>query len=189
MTLRRIETPPSSADSPDEGVEEEGPSDIPRFESFSGLFDAARKELSHVVLDDDILGPAERLEQSGSVASWVDKCARAIWMLDEYARTRTHGDGVTSFRDWLMRHPRSLLSANSVVQQESDWVMNTDRARQQRRFPVPAEVNQDGSELFLSHVRIGWSKTHTPRLHYYDDTSGRTGKVYVGYHLLNSRTN
>lgn len=42
------------------------------------------------------------------------------------------------------------------------------------------------------HVRLEKGSDPAPRIHFYDDTGGATGKVYVGYlgrHLPNFQTN
>jgi hypothetical protein len=43
-----------------------------------------------------------------------------------------------------------------------------------------------------AHIRIGSGKPPAPRMHFHDDTSGSTGKIYVGHlgpHLPNYQTN
>lgn len=43
-----------------------------------------------------------------------------------------------------------------------------------------------------SHVKIDSAGATSPRVHFFDDTAGETGKVVVGYvgrHLRNTKTN
>ena len=60
-----------------------------------------------------------------------------------------------------------------------------------RRFRVPSAISATGSAMMWAHVKIGNSGQTAPRLHYFDDTSGPTGAVIVGYigpHLRNTRS-
>jgi hypothetical protein len=78
-----------------------------------------------------------------------------------------------------------------VASLESDTVRQDPRLAEQRRFRVPKAIDQSGYAEFWAHVKIGNSGQTAPRLHYYDDTSGPTGAVVVGYigpHLRNTRS-
>lgn len=60
--------------------------------------------------------------------------------------------------------------------------MSSDKMRHERIRPVAFEVDEAGSAVFVEHVRVeSRGAAFAPRLHFYDDTSGKTGKVIVGY--------
>jgi hypothetical protein len=61
-----------------------------------------------------------------------------------------------------------------------------------RTLPVPREVDPSGRIVMEAHIRIGSGKPPAPRMHLHDDTSGETGKIYIGHlgpHLPNYQTN
>ena len=71
-------------------------------------------------------------------------------------------------------------------------VDTTDRFRAARTFPVPTELDDSGWTYFPAHIRIDRGGGVAPRLHYLDDTNGRTGRVHIGYlgpHLISPLTN
>lgn len=79
-----------------------------------------------------------------------------------------------------------------VAMVESDSVRNDRKFRQQRMLPVPLEVDASGKVFMEAHIKIDNKGRIAPRIHFYDDTAGVTGKVIVGYvgpHLSNTRTN
>ena len=74
---------------------------------------------------------------------------------------------------------------------ESATVLSNPVWSAERMFPVPSDV--DGSKRILmdAHFKPTHKDTVAPRMHYYDDTAGPTGKVYIGYigrHLTNTKT-
>lgn len=89
--------------------------------------------------------------------------------------------------------PGSLvIPTDRVVPCESDTTTNNRRYHEARVFPVPAEVDPSKSVYMEEHIRIERGRDPAPRLHFFDDTSGPTGKIYVGYlgrHLPSPKTN
>lgn len=74
---------------------------------------------------------------------------------------------------------------------ESESVLARDAWRQERVLPVPSSVAPSGHVLMDAHFKPTHQDTFAPRMHYYDDTTGASGKVYIGYigkHLTNLRT-
>jgi hypothetical protein len=49
-------------------------------------------------------------------------------------------------------------------------------------FPVGKLVQPGGQILMLAHLKIAQGgENHIPRVYFYDDTKGATGKVHVGF--------
>lgn len=74
---------------------------------------------------------------------------------------------------------------------ESQSVGNRTKWRAMRMLPVPKAVDASESIYMEAHFTPSRSDTFAPRVHFYDDTSGPTGKVYIGYigrHLENTQT-
>ena len=61
----------------------------------------------------------------------------------------------------------------------------------QRDFPVPDAIDSSGRVAMGAHLRLAKIPNKNPRLYFFDDTSGKTGAVVVGYigpHLTNRQT-
>jgi hypothetical protein len=58
-------------------------------------------------------------------------------------------------------------------------------------LPVDRAVDASGSVYMPAHVKLGMGGKF-PRIHFYDDSKGMTGRVHVGYlgvHLASIRKN
>lgn len=75
---------------------------------------------------------------------------------------------------------------------ESDTVQSKPEWRDERRRPVPVDVNAAGFVHMMAHFKPTHKDSIAPRMHIYDDSAGPTGKMYIGYigrHLSNTKTN
>ena len=61
---------------------------------------------------------------------------------------------------------------------ESDNVLNHERLYKQRVLPVSSEV--DDSERVFMEAHLKFSGGLAPRLYFFDDTKGITGKIHIG---------
>jgi hypothetical protein len=139
-------------------------------------------------------GPMGVLDRHKDAATFAVKAREALAALDSYAAQRRSGawEG-GGFRRYCedSRHGGRIYPATQVASLESDTVRQDPRLAEQRRFRVPKAIDPSGYAEFWAHVKIGNSGQTAPRLHYYDDTSGPTGAVIVGYigpHLRNTRS-
>lgn len=139
-------------------------------------------------------GPMGVLDRHKDAATFAVKAREALAALDSYAAQRRSGawEG-GGFRRYCedSRHGGRIYPATQVASLESDTVRQDPRLAEQRRFRVPKAIDPSGYAEFWAHVKIGNSGQTAPRLHYYDDTSGPTGAVVVGYigpHLRNTRS-
>lgn len=74
---------------------------------------------------------------------------------------------------------------------ESRSVRNNSGFRGARMLPVPQEIDPSGRTYMEAHYKPPHSDTFAPRVHFFDDTSGVTGKIYICYigrHLPNTLT-
>lgn len=73
--------------------------------------------------------------------------------------------------------------------------MSRAKFRDQRHLPVDIRVDESGRIHMWSHLKIAeGGGPLAPRVYFYDDTRGATGKVHIGYvgphrHMENTRTN
>lgn len=168
---------------------EEGPAPS----SWDDFFEKASK-LEHVVLG-DVQPGVDKLRRQVQEDVWLDRSWKALQALEEYAQLKKErgAEALPHFSaylsDPLAEHviPRTRYSST-----ESKGVMMNGRFVAARTFPVPEEVDPSGKVVMEAHIRVGSGKPPAPRMHFHDDTSGNTGKVYVGYigpHLPNYQTN
>ena len=139
-------------------------------------------------------GPMGVLDRHKDATTFAGKAREALAALDSYAAQRRSGNWEGGgFRRYCedSRHGGRIYPATQVASLESDTVRQDPRLAEQRRFRVPRQIDPTGYAEFWAHVKIGNSGQTAPRLHYYDDTSGPTGAVVVGYigpHLRNTRS-
>ncbi|MEO3976976.1 hypothetical protein [Streptomyces sp. CAU 1734] len=158
------------------------------------LFEAVER-MSFVLLGETVPTATASLRCHTNERLWVHRSWEAFRALESYGRTKqTSGaDGIPHFAAYL-RAPVAAVTipASRYASAESNSVTTSDRFRQARTFPVPTAVCGRGQVLMQEHIRIGTGQPPAPRLHFYDDTSGVTGKVHVGYlgkHLPSPATN
>ncbi|MFJ9520621.1 hypothetical protein ACIRPK_20510 [Kitasatospora sp. NPDC101801] len=125
------------------------------------------------------------------VPGWARKAWLALQSLSSYAEIST-GEGFKgNFREFCLRSPRGavVISGNTIAMVESAETLNQWAA--ERVLPVPVLVHPDGKILMEAHIKLDVRGSISPRIHFYDDTAGPTGKILVGLisrHLTNTRT-
>ncbi len=142
----------------------------------------------------DTLETAEELDQHPKGETWGQKAWRALRALQQYAEAKAAGE----FDGTFMHYCRTGLSGRSVIpsewvaMNESETTNNNSRFRSVRTFPVPSDVLTAGEAYMAEHIRLEKGSDPAPRMHYWDDTGGSTGRIYVGYlgrHLPSAQTN
>jgi len=167
--------------------------DSAEINGFEDVLSAAPDRLKHVVLGKVDAG-ALALDQYPQAESWARKSWRALVALDEYAKARSQGWS-GDFRAWCAEPAdgsTAVVPVGWVALGESDSVDNNPKYRDARVFPVPADVAAAGHVYMDAHVKIVEGGRPAPRLHFHDDTTGVSKKVYVGHlgpHLPNDQTN
>ena len=61
---------------------------------------------------------------------------------------------------------------------ESETVHNNERLKSQRILPVATELDPTGKIFMEAHLKFGG--TSAPRLYFFDDSKGVTGKIHIG---------
>lgn len=170
------------------------PVEEPAPTSFADLNERVRERMKHLVLTYD-KSKAEDLDDDMKSSTWASKVWDALLALDSYGASSAGelGFGGT-FRDFCDASPQGMRTypVTRVAMVESDSVRTDRKFRQQRMLPVPTEVDASGRVFMEAHIKIDNKGRIAPRVHFYDDTAGATGKVIVGYvgpHLSNTRTN
>jgi hypothetical protein len=146
----------------------------------SEVVDESRRRLDSLVFHDSVREGAEQLDEHAN-ESWSGKAWLAYQALDAYAKAKASGfsgdfmaycdspaDGAKIPKSWIGRH-------------ESQLTKRSARFRDLRTLPVSPEIDASGRILMEEHVKIEQGGTPAPRIHFYDDTSGPTKKIHIGW--------
>lgn len=142
----------------------------------------ARSRLSHVRIGPTD-GVAAELDVHPGAELFAAKTWDALTALDDYSAAVAEDRFVGNFRLWCQQQSGigSVISANAVALVESESVDGHQQLRAKRTFPVPTEVAPEGRQYMPAHIKIVKRGSPAPRLHFHDDSRGRTGLVHVGY--------
>lgn len=167
--------------------------EYPAVTTFGELLAAARAELTGLFIGTAVAGSAAKLDGHTRTPQWLRRSWLALSALDGYARRKAAGEDVRDFPRYVADPARSTgIARSAVMPAESRAVETNARFRVARTFPVPTELNATGQLYMPAHIRIGRGGGVAPRLYYYDDCTGPTGRMHVGYlgpHLPNVLTN
>lgn len=164
-------------------------------EGMREMLDHARKSLTHVVIGDtDEAAARLDLDYPEQRRTWAAKAWDALCALEDFARARSSGEFAGGFYDWCANGPagRRTISTRMIAMRESRTVVTRAKFSEPRTFRVPESVAPGGQVMMEAHIKLRPVGYPAPRIYFYDDSGGATGKVYVGYigdHLPNTRTN
>lgn len=167
--------------------------DEPDVPGCEGALVTADARLENLVINPASTGPAQRLDAYPEGRAWGARAWRALRALHSYVEAKRAGvDHSADFGAYCRAGAGPhLFPAANVVPIESDAVRQDPAYRRARIFAVDPRVDPSGEVFMESHIRIGGKRDPAPRLHFFDDTSGPTGKVHVGYlgpHLRSGKT-
>ncbi len=162
-------------------------------DSCSEALELAKIHLDLVIVG-DTTASADELDQHVKASIWGRKAWLALRALQGYAQAKASGQVKGNFLQYCRTSPSGLevVPSEWVAASESETTTNNPRFREARVFPVPVAVSTDGEVYMEEHIRLEKGSDPAPRIHFWDDTGGKTGKVYVGYlgrHLPNFQTN
>lgn len=154
----------------------------------------ARERLSGLVIPDDIERDLEDLDSHNNSVSWGELTWRGLRALHLYAEADWDGN----FKAWCADSGHIWAwpaSEKKLTLRESESVETNRRFAEQRRFPVDEQVDPSGRVIMWAHLKIAeGGGPLAPRVYFYDDTRGATGKVHIGFvgphrYTENTKTN
>lgn len=162
--------------------------------SLSEALALARDRLSKVVIPAGVERDVDDIDNHVNSRSWGDAVWRGLRALHCYAEADFDGN----FKQWCEVSGHAWgwsASDKKLALRESETVENNRRFTEQRRFPVDEAVDPSGSVVMWSHLKIAQGGGPlAPRVYFYDDTRGPTGKIHIGFvgphkYTENTRTN
>jgi len=155
--------------------------------------DLAKRHLDLVVVG-DTEAYAEGLDQHIKAGTWGRKAWQALQALQSYAKAKSAGEWSGNFLSFCRSSPPGcqVIPAEWVAAAENETTTKNPKFRRARTFSVPTGVSPDGEAYMEEHIKLEKGSDPAPRLHFWDDTGGKTGKIFVGYlgrHLPSFETN
>ena len=161
-------------------------------ESITDAVALAAAHLPYVVIPPDALVDVDELDSAEKYYVWASATWRGLQALNDYARCKAEGEQPAGFKLWC--DASGAWPGAKLAMTESDTVLTNDRLRNQRSFPVDTRVDDSGRVHMFAHLKIqAGGGNSIPRLYFYDDCDGVTGKMHVGFigphrHVRNTRS-
>ena len=125
----------------------------------------------------------DKLETPVNAGAWAKTLWRGLRALDAFASGLHSVPG--GFFEWCRDSNSPWVwpeSSKKLAMRESESVMKNTRLRSARLLPVDEAVDPSGRIEMVAHLKIAQGGGPlAPRVYFYDDTSGVTKKVHVGY--------
>lgn len=162
-------------------LDDDGPPDS--VDSFVELLEVCAEHLRWVSLGSSVAGPAMELDSYPQAGSWAKRCWQALQALDDYARLKGSQEFKHDFQRYCGDTPSGVtpFQVSLLSLHESESTMSTPSCVAKRTFPVPSEVDPSGKAVMEPHTKLQKAGALAPRMHFLDDTGGRTRKIHVGY--------
>ena len=136
-------------------------------------------------------GTATGLDDQDTLGSIVTVAWDCLLVLTDYVKAKREGDYDGNVMQYLLNNPSGYRAVSKKRFGEKEASSTLHRWSNERIFPVPADVREEGEVLMEAHFKLPHCGMVTPRVHFYDNTHD-DGKVYVGYigpHLRTKATN
>lgn len=155
------------------------------------VVDHAAAHFDRLVLGARVREGAKQLDEHAESA-WARKGLRALDALQQYAEAKAAGTQCSFWSFCEDGSSVSLVPTSWLSMKESESTDQNSRFRGLRTFEVDPLVDPSGSIYMPAHIKLEKGGSPSPRIHFYDDTDGATGKIHVGWfgpHRNNKSTN
>ena len=143
--------------------------------SISEALERGRSVLRNVVIPVHVSNMLDDLEGNQRSRSWGRSIWDALLAFNVYVDSGFSGN----FLKWCEASGDTFAwHAQNISMRESETVHNNERLRNQRILPVSTVVDADGKTFMEAHLKFGGSTA--PRLYFFDDSKGKTGKIHIG---------
>ena len=143
----------------------------------------ARKHLDRLSIAEGACRDLEKLDSQVNSGAWAATAWRGFRALQAYAEGAADFNG--GFREWCERSGHTWswpYNSKKLAMSESESVMKSPKLRSQRELPVDEALDPSGTRLMEAHLKIAEGGGDlAPRVYFYDDTKGSTGKLHIGF--------
>ena len=140
----------------------------------------ARDRFDMLVLGAQVDGGAQELDQHAQ-PSWARKALLALEALQAYAEAKAAGAGGNFWTFCDRADSVSVVPTSWLAMAESETTDSNERFRELRTFSVDEQCSSDRSMYMPAHIKLEKGGYPSPRIHFFDDTAGPTGKIHVGW--------
>ena len=152
--------------------------------TITGVIEMAREKCERVVIPESALREIEVLNSDEKASDWARELWKGLRALNAYAEESEFFQG--GFWEWCEHsnneHNVWPATPKKLAMSESDTVMNSGPLRRTRRFLVDSGVEPSGYVVMEAHLKIAeGGGQHIPRLHFHDDSKGRTRNIHIGF--------
>ena len=143
----------------------------------------AKELLPNLSISPEAFENSRVLDESPMASVWAKSSWEGLCALHDYVKAKNDGQFSGNFLSYCSDTPPGYrnVAPNKVALKESESTMNSPAKRRAREFSVPTTVSSDGSQLMEPHIKVFLVGADVPRMHFYDDTTGSTKKIIVGY--------
>ena len=143
----------------------------------------AKELLPNLFISPEAFDNSRVLDESPMASVWAKSSWEGLCALHDYVKAKADGQFRGNFLSYCSDTPPGYryVAPNKVALKESESTMNSPAKRRAREFSVPTTVSSDGSQLMEPHLKVFLVGADVPRMHFYDDTTGSTKKIIVGY--------
>lgn len=122
----------------------------------------------------------ESLDTHASSGAWANDLAHLFESMERYAKTKSTRGFAGNYRNWCTEY--GDYSDKKIALNESKSTKRDDSLVSKRSFEVDPRVDPSGRVVMLDHAKIQRAgSAYIPRVFFYDDTGGATGKMHIGF--------
>ena len=143
----------------------------------------ARELLPNLFISPEAFDNSRVLDESPMASVWAKSSWEGLCALHDYVKAKEDGQFRGNFLSYCSDTPPGYryVAPNKVALKESESTMTSNTNKKLRKFSVPATISPDELQLMEPHIKIFLVGADVPRMHFYDDTTGSTKKIIVGY--------
>lgn len=166
---------------------------LPLPDGFEEAIELARAHLNRVVIHPDAPREIDAIEENLKYQVWARGLWQGLLALEHYGEEVAAGRATAGLWQWCA--DGAEWPTDKLAMGESETVSSNPRLRACRVLPIDPAVGAGESTYMGSHLKIQkGGGPQIPRVYFFDDTSGATGKIHIGFigpHSLmpNTKTN
>ena len=151
--------------------------------SCNEAIEIAKRKLSCIVIHPDAPRDIDRMDQHEYSELWGYKVYRHLRSLNTYSEQKKTREFEGGFWNWCKNSGHDdAIHTRFVAMKESEYVMTNKYLKPLRDLPIDKSVDPSGKIQMQPHLKpVEGGGLTIPRIYFFDDTKGKTGKVHIGF--------
>ena len=180
---RRLRTLQWEIDNPGKHIEDDDDDHLEEMlmESCAEVLEFARELLPNIDIQANPR-PVEELDSHELAREWAVSAWRMLVAVNDYVDSKKDRKFEGNLYAYATSPPlrAKRIMSKRVAMQESESTATDRETVRERTFSVPKSIDQSGKIFMPAHLKVS-NGGYYPRVHFYDDSRGSTGKVIIGY--------